>query len=70
HGFCVTSDFADVLYGCTTYYDPSAEGGFAYNDPDVGIGWPADLELIASPRDAAAPRLAEIADSLVFEYVA
>ena len=70
HGFCVTSDFADVLYGCTTYYDPSAEGGFAYNDPDVGIGWPADLELVASPRDAAAPRLAEIADSLVFEYVA
>src|ERR1700691_979775 len=22
HGFCVLSDLADVVYGCTSYYDP------------------------------------------------
>jgi dTDP-4-dehydrorhamnose 3,5-epimerase len=68
HGFCVLSDVADVAYGCTTYYDPGTEGGFRYDDPDVAIDWPADIELIASARDRAAPTLAEVAQSLPFVY--
>ena len=35
HGFCVISEVADVVYGCSTYYDPELEGGFAFDDPDV-----------------------------------
>ncbi|MDX6696675.1 MAG: dTDP-4-dehydrorhamnose 3,5-epimerase [Solirubrobacteraceae bacterium] len=66
HGFCVLSDEADVLYRCTDYYRPDREGGFAYDDPDVGIEWPRGLELEASERDRGAPRLAAIADSLPF----
>ena len=42
HGFCVTSEVADVVYKCTTYYDPSAEAGISYRDPDIGIEWPDD----------------------------
>jgi dTDP-4-dehydrorhamnose 3,5-epimerase len=68
HGFCVLSEDADVVYKASTYYDPELERGFAYNDPHVGIEWPADLELIASTRDSSAPRLAEIASSLSFAY--
>jgi dTDP-4-dehydrorhamnose 3,5-epimerase len=68
HGFCVLSDVADVVYKCSTYYDPELEGGFAYNDPDVAIEWPAGLELLASERDRGAPRLKEIQDSLPFVY--
>jgi dTDP-4-dehydrorhamnose 3,5-epimerase len=67
HGFCVLSEAADVVYKTSAYYDPAAEGGFAYNDPDVGIAWPEDLELVVSARDSGAPRLAEIADSLPFK---
>lgn len=63
HGFCVTSDLADVAYKLSSYYDPSVERGFAYDDPEVGIDWP-DIELSVSERDAAAPRLAEIAPEL------
>ncbi|MDQ4040838.1 MAG: dTDP-4-dehydrorhamnose 3,5-epimerase [Actinomycetota bacterium] len=48
------------MYKCSTYYDPAAEHGFAYDDPDVGIEWPQGLELIASARDRAAPALAEL----------
>jgi dTDP-4-dehydrorhamnose 3,5-epimerase len=70
HGFCVLSDAADVMYGCSTYYDPELEGGFAFDDPDVGVAWPAGLELVASERDRSAPLLKEIADSLPFEYPA
>jgi dTDP-4-dehydrorhamnose 3,5-epimerase len=67
HGFCVTSEIADVTYKVSTYYDPSAEAGIRYDDPDIGIEWP-DIELRVSDRDAAAPRLAEVADGLPFEY--
>jgi dTDP-4-dehydrorhamnose 3,5-epimerase len=69
HGFCVLSELADVVYGCTTYWDPTTEGGFRYDDPEVGIQWPAGLELTPSARDAAAPLLSELAGSLPFEYV-
>ncbi len=69
HGFCVLSDVADVLYKQTAYYDPAVERGIAWDDPDVGIEWPLPVdELIVSERDAAAPRLAEIAAELPFVY--
>jgi dTDP-4-dehydrorhamnose 3,5-epimerase len=68
HGFCVLSDVADVTYGCTSYWNPETEGGFRYNDPEVGIAWPEGLELIASAKDAAAPTLAELAPELPFRY--
>lgn len=68
HGFCVLSDVADVMYMTSAYWDPERESGFAYNDPAVGIAWPAGLELSVSERDSRAPALAAIADSLPFEY--
>jgi dTDP-4-dehydrorhamnose 3,5-epimerase len=69
HGFCVLSEVADVLYKQTAYYDPAVERGIAWNDPDVGIEWPLPAhELTISERDAAAPRLSEIAAELPFEW--
>jgi dTDP-4-dehydrorhamnose 3,5-epimerase len=67
HGFCVTSDVADVIYKCSAYYDPSSERGIAYNDPGVGIEWP-DVELIPSDRDASAPLLKDVESELPFVY--
>jgi len=66
HGFCVLSEVADVGYKCTAYYDAALERGFAYDDPDVGIDWPRDAELLVSARDREAPRLSEIQDDLAF----
>jgi dTDP-4-dehydrorhamnose 3,5-epimerase len=67
HGFCVTSELADLVYKCSAYYDASREGAIAYDDPDLGIEWP-DLDLTPSERDANAPRLAEMAAQLPFHY--
>jgi dTDP-4-dehydrorhamnose 3,5-epimerase len=64
HGFCVLSELADVVYSCSSYYDPEAEGGFAYDDPDVGVDWPAGLDLVASEHDRRAPKLADLRDRL------
>ncbi|MDP1847571.1 MAG: dTDP-4-dehydrorhamnose 3,5-epimerase [Solirubrobacteraceae bacterium] len=66
HGFCVLSDVADVVYKCSTYYDGAIERGFRYDDPAVGIEWPADLDLLVSERDRRAPPLAQIAGELPF----
>lgn len=70
HGFCVLSDQADVVYKQSGYFDAELERGIRYDDPDVGIEWPAGLELIPSQRDAQAPLLRELADELPFQYVA
>ncbi len=63
HGFCVLSEMADVVYKVSTYYDPELETGFRFDDPAVGIAWPAELELKVSARDRVAPTLAEVAPS-------
>ena len=66
HGFCVLSDVADVTYKCSTYYHADVERGFAFDDPDVAIAWPSDIELLVSQRDRDAPLLREIAAELPF----
>ncbi|HKG04648.1 MAG TPA: dTDP-4-dehydrorhamnose 3,5-epimerase [Conexibacter sp.] len=66
HGFCVTSELADVVYKCSSYYDAATESGIAYDDPAIGIEWPIGVEPIVSERDATAPRLADVASKLPF----
>jgi dTDP-4-dehydrorhamnose 3,5-epimerase len=63
HGFCVLSDVADVIYRCSDYYDPARETGFRFDDPDVGIEWPA-MEVQTSERDRGAPLLSELRELL------
>ncbi|HEY3435610.1 MAG TPA: dTDP-4-dehydrorhamnose 3,5-epimerase [Solirubrobacterales bacterium] len=63
HGFAVLSKVADVAYQVSSYYDPKTESGIAWDDPDVGVDWRVGEPLL-SERDKAAPRLAEVADSL------
>jgi dTDP-4-dehydrorhamnose 3,5-epimerase len=59
HGFCVTSDVAEVEYKCTDFYDPKAERGLIWNDPEVGVAWPV-TDPILSPRDQRHPTLAAL----------
>ncbi len=59
HGFCVISDTAYFTYKCTDVYTPSAEGGIAWNDPDIGIEWPlTDVQL--SEKDTVYARLKDV----------
>lgn len=65
HGFAVLSDAADVTYLLSSVYDPATESGIAWDDPEVGVGWPVDDPLL-SERDKQAPKLAEVVDTLPF----
>jgi len=60
HGFCVLSELADVVYKVSSYYDPAGESGFRFDDQEVAIAWPVDLELKVSERDRTAPLLSEL----------
>jgi dTDP-4-dehydrorhamnose 3,5-epimerase len=57
HGFVVTSDSAHFLYKCTEEYDPAAERGIRWDDPDLAIAWPL-REVMVSAKDSGLPRLA------------
>ena len=67
HGFLVTSECAVFQYKCTSLYDPKSEGSIAWNDPSIGIEWP-QTDVCLSSKDAAAPRLAEVADDRLFIF--
>jgi dTDP-4-dehydrorhamnose 3,5-epimerase len=59
HGFLVLSDVVDFLYKTTDYYAPNSEGCIRWNDPAIGIEWPAlDTPPRLSAKDEAAPDLA------------
>ena len=63
HGFCVLSETVHFEYKCTDFYDAADEIAIAWNDPEIGIEWPLDDPTL-SPKDAAAPRLADVLDRL------
>lgn len=66
HGFCVTSEFAQVEYKCTDFYDPSSEISILWNDPQLAIDWPVEIQAmpILSKKDMAARPLRELMDML------
>jgi dTDP-4-dehydrorhamnose 3,5-epimerase len=53
HGFVVLSESADFLYKTTDYYAPAYERCIAWNDPDIGIEWPAGMEPQLSGKDSS-----------------
>jgi len=69
HGFCALSESADFLYKCTDTYVAAGDRCIRWDDPAIGIQWPATgVTPILSPKDLAAPTLAEA--SVLPEYVA
>lgn len=62
HGFCVTSEVAELQYKCTDLYDPTSEITIAWNDPALGIQWPVESPLL-SAKDAAGRMLADFDES-------
>ena len=59
HGFVALTDDATVVYLCSTVYNPGAEHGLNPLDPDLGISWPTEHDLVLSDKDTSAPSLAQ-----------
>lgn len=54
HGFCVLSNYADIHYHVSNYYDPNDDAGIRWDDPIIGIKWPISSPTI-SVRDSVHP---------------
>jgi dTDP-4-dehydrorhamnose 3,5-epimerase len=59
HAFQALTDDATLLYLCSAGYQPAREHSIHPLDPDIGIGWPDEIEPQLSARDADAPSLAD-----------
>jgi dTDP-4-dehydrorhamnose 3,5-epimerase len=54
HGFYVTSEEAEFVYKCTDYYDPSSEISIKWDDPEIGVEWPLNGDVLSlSAKDTA-----------------
>ena len=61
HGFLTLEDDTDFLYKCTAPYRPQSEHTLAWNDPAVGIVWPATgIDPIISEKDTCGLALADV----------
>ena len=67
HGFCVTSQIADVAYKTTTLFEPSQDAGILWNDPDIGVKWPCEPETVSS-KDRVAPLLNDVPKGYLPDY--
>ena len=54
HGFAALSDEVHLLYKCTNEYDPQADAGIRWDDPDIAIHWPVKDPII-SDKDKQLP---------------
>jgi dTDP-4-dehydrorhamnose 3,5-epimerase len=63
HGFQVLSDEATLLYHHSAAYQPEAESGVRFDDPDLNISWPLPPKNL-SVRDQDLPLLANFGDGV------
>lgn len=73
HGFLVLSDEAEFLYKCDDYYTPGDEYSLRWDDEKLAINWPLEEyeigELLLSDKDRDAPRLNEINDANLPQFI-
>jgi dTDP-4-dehydrorhamnose 3,5-epimerase len=65
HGFQALEE-ALFLYLVTKEFDPERDKCVRWDDPSIGVKWPAPDKAILSDRDKACPPLAEAPNN--FEY--
>ncbi|WP_442760309.1 dTDP-4-dehydrorhamnose 3,5-epimerase [Enterococcus italicus] len=69
HGFVTLTENVNFLYKCDNYYDAAADGGIAFDDPELAITWPIDQsKAILSEKDKHHPTLKEFEAENPFVY--
>ncbi len=69
HGFLTLSDFAEVAYKTTDYWNKECEKSLFWDDKNISIKWPIDLvdrNIILSDKDKKAPKINEIEERHLF----
>ena len=66
HGFLTLKPDSEIVYKCTNYYAPKAEGSIRWDDPSIGIEWPLSENIILNKRAAIAPLLKDFKTPFIF----
>ncbi|MDD3262787.1 MAG: dTDP-4-dehydrorhamnose 3,5-epimerase [Candidatus Absconditabacteria bacterium] len=72
HGFLTLEDNTEFVYKCDDYYNPKADGGILYSDPDLNIDREKiqnqyDIqEFILADKDKKQPKLKEFLENNPF----
>jgi dTDP-4-dehydrorhamnose 3,5-epimerase len=56
HGLITLTDDTQIAYQVSQYYGPGCERGLRYDDPALGIHWPAEVKVL-SKKDGEWPLL-------------
>ena len=67
HGFVTRQPDTEIVYKCTGYYAPEAEGAVRWDS--VGIDWGLTGDPILSDKDAVAPTLVDVDSPFVWSNV-
>jgi dTDP-4-dehydrorhamnose 3,5-epimerase len=68
HGFSVLSEYAIFSYKCDSLYNPTADRGIRYDDPDLAIDWKLPMdETVISEKDLIHPFLKDAELNFKFE---
>jgi dTDP-4-dehydrorhamnose 3,5-epimerase len=66
HAFITLSDNVEVQYKVDELYSPENDRGIIWNDPDISIEWPIDINPILSEKDQKAPRLKDAENNFYY----
>lgn len=69
HGFMTLEPNCEVVYKCSDTYAPEVDGGIFWNDPAIGIDWPAPrgAEVLLSDKDRNQPPLADFESQFSYD---
>ena len=65
HGFVTREPDTEIIYKCSDYYAPQADGGIRWDS--CGIDWGFDGTPLLSDKDAGAPALADFDSPFVWK---
>lgn len=66
HGFCTLLKNTVVNYKLTGYFKPEHSVGIAWNDPEIAVEWPSEIDISRlSEKDTSLPLLSAAAHLLL-----
>ena len=69
HGFLTLTDYAEVFYKTTNYWNKDSELSLKWNDPNIDIIWPIEMlkkELNISEKDKNAFLVSQLDNNDLF----
>ncbi|PFO93194.1 dTDP-4-dehydrorhamnose 3,5-epimerase [Bacillus cereus] len=66
HGFMTLTDDVEVQYKVDELYAPECDRGIVWNDAEIGVKWPMEIQPVLSEKDEKAPSLKEAETNFVY----